>query len=145
MYTSLESYLSYISIHVYFIHLIYFLHLTMIDNQYHNDKTLFNDLANLNFEHASPYMSMNELNILKYNLHTLSVLLLNGKVGEVKNFDNLKLLLKCGIISICETWFNEFNMNIFELQGYINIHTIRNHTKKAGGVSIYIKSTFSKK
>ena len=33
-------------------------------------------------------------------------------------------------------------MNLFELQGYTSFHTIRNH-KKAGGVSIYIKSLFS--
>ena len=38
-------------------------------------------------------MSMNELNKLKYNLNTLSVLQLNGR-SIVKNFDNLKLLLK---------------------------------------------------
>ena len=35
---------------------------------------------------------MNELNKLKYNLNTLSVLQLNGG-GIVNNFDNLKLLL----------------------------------------------------
>ena len=89
---------------------------------------------------------MNELNKLKYNLNTLSVLQLNGR-SIVKNFDNLKLLLKSihntfYVISICETWFNEFNMNLFVLQGYTSFHTIRNH-KKAGGVSIYIKSSFS--
>ena len=33
-------------------------------------------------------------------------------------------------------------MNLFELQGYTYFHTIRNH-KKAAGVSIYIKSSFS--
>ena len=120
----------------------------MIDNQFHNDPTLCNDPENLNynFDHVSPYMSMNELNKLKYNLNTLSVLQLNGR-SIVKNFDNLKLLLKSihntfDVISICETWFNEFNMNLFELQGYTSFHTIRNH-KKAGGVSIYIKSSFS--
>ena len=95
--------------------------------------------------YVSPYMSMNELNKLKYNLNTLSVLQLNGR-SIVKNFDNLKLLLKSihntfDVISICETWFNEFNMNLFELQGYTSFHTIRNH-KKAGGVSICIKSSF---
>ena len=35
---------------------------------------------------------MNELNKLKYNLNTLSVLQLNGR-SIVKNFDNVKLLL----------------------------------------------------
>ena len=91
----------------------------MIDNQFHNDPTLCNDPENLNynFDHVSPYMSMNELNKLKYNLNTLSVLQLNGR-SIVKNFDNLKLLLKSihntfDVISICETWFNEFNMNLF--------------------------------
>ena len=107
----------------------------MIDNQFHNDPTLRNDPENLNynFDHVSPYMSMNELNKLKYNLNTLSVLQLNGR-SIVKNFDNLKLLLKSihntfDVISICETWFNEFNMNLFELQGYTSFHTIRNHKK----------------
>ena len=56
------------SIHIYFIHLIhpiYFLHMTMIDNQFHNDQTLCNDPANLiyNFHQVSPYLSMNELKI----------------------------------------------------------------------------------
>ena len=39
----------------------------MIDNQFHNDPTLCNDPENLNynFDHVSPYMSMNELNKLK--------------------------------------------------------------------------------
>ena len=49
----------------------------MIDNQFHNYPTLCNDPANLkkyNFDHVSPYMSMNELNKLKYKLNTLSVL-----------------------------------------------------------------------
>ena len=46
----------------------------MIDNQFHNDPTLCNDKANLNYnvEQGYPYMSMNELNKLKYNLNTLS-------------------------------------------------------------------------
>ena len=77
-------------------------------------------------------MSMNELT-LKYNLNTLSVLQLNGR-SIVNNFDNLKLLLNSihntfDVISISETWFNEFNMNLFELQGYTSFHTIRNHKK----------------
>ena len=53
----------------------------MVDTQFHNDPTLSNDPANLNynFDQVSPYMSMNELNKLKYNLkynyilNTLSV------------------------------------------------------------------------
>ena len=50
-------------------------------------------------------MSMNELNKLKYNLNTLSVLQLNGRI-IVKNFDNLKLLFNSinntfDVISIC--------------------------------------------
>ena len=73
---------------------------------------------------------MNELNKLKYNLNTLSVLQLNGR-SIVKHFDNLKLLLKSihntfDVISICETWFNEFNMNLFELP----LFTLLEITKK---------------
>ena len=47
----------------------------MIDNQFHNDPTLYNAPDNLtyNFDHVYPYMSMNELIKLKYNLNTLSV------------------------------------------------------------------------
>ena len=115
----------------------------MIDNQFHNNSTICNDPENLNynFDHVSPCMSMYELNKLKYNLNTLSVLQLNGRC-IVKNFDNLKLLLNSihntfDVISIYETWFNEFNMNLFELQGYTSFHTIGNN-KKAG--DIYINS-----
>ena len=98
----------------------------MIDNQFHND--LCNDPANpnYNFDQVSPYMSMNELNKLKYNLITLSVLQLNGR-SIVKNFDNLKLLLnsihnKYDVISICEICFEEFYMNLFKLQGYFSYY-----------------------
>ena len=76
----------------------------MIDNQFHNDPTLCNDPENLNynFDHVSPYMSMNEFNKLKYNLNMLSVLQLNNR-SIVTNVDNLKLLLnsihtKCDVI-----------------------------------------------
>ena len=67
----------------------------MLDNHFKNDPTLCNDAANLNYnvDHVSPYMSMNELNKLKKQLNTLSVLQLNCR-SIVKNFDNLKLLLK---------------------------------------------------
>ena len=54
--------LSYIYIHIYFIYNIYFLHLIMVDNKFHNDPTICNDPANLyyNVDLVSPYMSMNE-------------------------------------------------------------------------------------
>ena len=73
---------------------------------------------------------MNELNKLKYNLNTLS-LQLNVR-SIVKNSYNLHLLLNSihntfDVTSICETWFNEYNMNLFELQVYTSFHTIRNH------------------
>ena len=53
----------------------------MIDNHFHNDPTLCNDLENLNYnvDHVYPYMSMNELNKLKYNLNKLSVLQLGER------------------------------------------------------------------
>ena len=108
----------------------------MIDNQFHNDPTLCNDPANFNYNcnHVSPYMSMNELNKLKYNSNTLSVLQLNGR-SIVKNFDNLKLLLnsihnKFEVISICETWFNKFNMNLFGIYRDIPLFIILEITKK---------------
>ena len=120
----------------------------MIYNQFHNDLTLCSDPGNLNynFDHIYPHISMNKLNILKYNLNMLYVLQLNCR-SIVKNFVNLKLLLNSidntlDVISICETWFNEFNMNLFELQGYTSFHTIRNHIK-ASCVSIYINSSFT--
>ena len=97
---------------------------------------------------------MNELNKLKYNLNTLSalqyhyilyityqILQLNGR-SIVKNFDNLKLLLNSihntfDVISICETGFNEFNMNLFELQGYTSYHTIGNQKKSWWRLYLY--------
>ena len=84
---------------------------------------------------------MNELNKLKYNLNTLSVLQLNGR-SIVKNFDNLTLYLNFihnifDVISIFETWLNEFNMNLFELLGYTSFHTIRNHKKNWWRLYLY--------
>ena len=89
---------------------------------------------------------MNKLNKLKYKLNTLSVLQLYGR-RIVNNFDNLKLLLNSidnifYVISICKTWFNEFNNYLFELQGYTSFHTIIND-KITACVSIYIKSSFT--
>ena len=40
------------------------------------------------------------------------------------------------VISICETWFNEYNMNIYDLQVYNSFHTTKNHKKLVASLFI---------
>ena len=69
----------------------------------------------------------------------------------VCNFDAIttylnSLSFNCSIIIISETWLKSYNKDIYELEYYNYVHTIRDNDIKGGGTSINIKkmSNFTK-
>ena len=105
-----------------------------------SDPTIYCDPNNvdINFNISSPYLS-------DFNNHKLSIIQLNGR-SLITNCDALHILLstinsKFDIISICETWFNQYNLQLYNIEGYISFHTTR-IDKHGGGVVLYINSKY---
>ena len=101
--------------------------------------------VDINFNISSPYLSVKDFNNIRHVNHKLSILLLNGR-SLIKNVDALQILLstinsKFDIISICETWFNQYNLQLYNIEGYISFHTTR-IDKHGGGVVLYINSKY---
>ena len=74
----------------------------------------------------------------------VSVLHLNIKSIN-KNSENFQMFLwnlnfSFSIICFSETWLNDSNVDnsSYDLPNYVSIHQIRNHSKRAGGCSVYI-------
>ena len=99
----------------------------------------------INFNISSIYFSIKDFNNIRHVNHKLSILQLNGR-SLITNVDALQILLtrinsKFDIISICETWFNQYNLQLYNIEGYISFHTTRLDTYD-GGVVLYINSKY---
>ena len=67
----------------------------------------------------------------------------------IKNCDSLLILLstinsKFDIFSICETWINKYNLQLYNSEGNISFHTTR-IDKYGGVVVLYINSKYKNK
>ena len=87
--------------------------------------------VDINFNISSPYLSVKDFNNIRHVNHKLSIIQLNGR-SLITNVDALQILLsrfiifyyptinsKFDIISICETWFNQYNLQLYNIEGYI--------------------------
>ena len=90
-----------------------------------SDHTIDNDTnsCNINFNISSPYLSINDFNNIQIINYKLTILQLNGR-RLITNVDALQLLLiiinsKFEVISICETWFNQYNLQLFNIEVYM--------------------------
>ena len=98
----------------------------------------------------SPYYNMDEATELLINKkNTFSILSLNCQSLSAK-FDQLRIYvehfeeLRCPFSVIClqETWFTELqDVSLFQIQGYVLIHTPRTCSAH-GGVAIYLRESF---
>lgn len=64
--------------------------------------------------------------------------------ANFKTFDSIRLFAsecdgKIDIIIVSETWFRACETNIFNIDGYVNIHSCR-IGRPGGGLSIYVRS-----
>lgn len=72
-------------------------------------------------------------NIIHLNIRSLS-----------KNFDLLRSMLNClpkhpDVIALTETWLNNTNKHLYQLDGYSSFHLVRT-TREHGGISIFVKN-----
>ena len=101
------------------------LQLMKISNKYYDTDKISGELHKPNMNY--------KLKVIHYNIHSLP-----------DKFDQLKLFLTNSqidpdIILLCETFLNERNQLLYELEDYQFISTNRK-TKSCGGVGMYIKS-----
>jgi hypothetical protein len=116
------------------------------------DINLFNDTVIINNSTNSDYYLENTLNSKIEqdceNINCFSVLHHNIRSAP-KNLKSLTHLLgnlniDFSVIFLTETWFNQYNYNLYGISGYTSVHNYR-QTRRGGGVALYIKDTIKYK
>ena len=132
------------------------------NNYYDSNNELYNNNeTHTNYEYMSDeYLNKNiqiecnyvECKSIKYvSNHGLSIFHLNAR-SFVHNFDDIIMLLdsieiKFNIIVISETWLQEYNKDLYQIENYNACHITRNNfinntynNNAGGGVSIFIQN-----
>ena len=126
-----------------------------------NNELYNNNETHTNYEYMSDeYLNKNiqiecnyvECKSIKYESnHGLSIFNLNAR-SFVHNFDEIIMLLdsieiKFNIIVISETWLQEYNKDLYQIENYNACHITRNNfinntynNNAGGGVSIFIQN-----
>jgi exonuclease III len=116
------------------------------------DINLFNDTVIINNSTNSDYYLENTLNSKIEQdceiINCFSVLHHNIRSAP-KNLKSLTHLLgnlniDFSVIGLTETWFNQYNYNLYGISGYTSVHNYR-QTRRGGGVALYIKDTIKYK
>lgn len=101
-------------------------------------------ITNNKFGDISSYLSSTSE---RNNTHKLKILEINAQsCANFKTFDEIKDFIdkhanEIDIVIICETWFKTNENLIFEIEGYLSIHSCR-LIKKGGGLSMYINNQY---
>lgn len=100
--------------------------------------------GNMDFDNLSKYYDIVSYNnLISSHSNNLSFLHVNSR-SLPKNFDNIIAFLHSlssypDILTVTETWLNNTNKHLYELQGYHSYHQTR-LIRPHGGVSVYISN-----
>ena len=109
------------------------------ENNYYNSTSSHETFQNCKYYSISEFQSLRgthkkDFLVLSFNIRSFNA-----------NFDKLSPIFNNvpspDILVLCETWFNQ--NNVCEIPNYSSSHSFRNETNGRGGVSIYVKDSFS--
>ena len=111
------------------------------DLQYFNDMTYVNNLSRCDYYMQHDFNKLLDDNKID-NDNTLSMIHLNIR-SLPKHFRELNVFLSelsidFNVIAVTETWLNEANADIYNIDDYLHFHLVRPE-KMGGGVSIFAK------
>ena len=110
------------------------------DTHYFNDSNSVHNLTSchylledtFNSKCETEKITSNEFSIIHFNIRSIQ--------KNLQEFDNFlhNLNHSFSVIGFSETWLNQSNSSLYNLNGYNGTHACRN-SKKGGGVSIFVK------
>ena len=102
-------------------------------------RSIANDMSNVcdyytedNFVKAAKQFNPSDLSMFHFNVRSLP-----AHIDELSPFlKNLGNNFK--FIGLCETWLNEFNHELYNIEGYSSVHNVRSK-RRGGGVTLFIE------
>src|SRR5437870_790750 len=105
-----------------------------IESKYITEEELFE------FHHAPS----SDAKKFSFNLININCRSLRANFSEIENHV-INSKVNYSVIVVTETWLNEINQDIFQIEGYKFFSKHRNGAKSGGGVGIYVNNCFDTK